>query len=62
MNNLPPELEKARADALRQSFLLGGAMADLERASDELKAIAADAGIDFNAPPEFRVIDGQKTE
>jgi hypothetical protein len=54
------KLEKARADALRESFRLGGAMADLQRASDELKAVTRQHGIDLDdLPPTFRVIEGQ---
>lgn len=54
------KLEKARADALRESFRLGGAMADLQRASDELKAVTRQHGIDLDGlPPIFRVIEGK---
>jgi hypothetical protein len=54
------KLEKARADAIRESFRLGGAMADLQRASDELKAVTIQHEIDFDdLPTTFRVIEGQ---
>jgi hypothetical protein len=57
------KLEKARADALRESFRLGGAMADLQRASDELKAVTRQHGIDFDdLPPTFRVIVGKRDD
>lgn len=52
------KLEKARADALRESFRLGGAMADLQRASDELTKVTRQHGIDLDEPPPtFRVIE-----
>jgi hypothetical protein len=52
-------LQKARADALRERFRLGAAMADLQRASDELRAITDAHGIDLTPPaPEFTVIEG----
>lgn len=34
---LRDELEAARAEALRESFRLGGAMLDLQRAADDLQ-------------------------
>lgn len=52
-------LEKARADALRESFRLGGAMADLQQASDELRRVTSEHGIDLDAPATFRVIEGK---
>jgi len=56
-------LQKARADALRENFRLGGAMADLQRASDELRALTDAHGIDLSPPPpEFRVIDGGRPD
>lgn len=58
MNNA---LQKARADALRESFRLGGAMADLQRASDELSAVLDTHGIDLTPPPPaLRVLEGDR--
>jgi hypothetical protein len=57
------KLEKARADALRESFRLGGAMADLQRASDELTKVTRQHGIDLDEPPPtFRVIEGKRDD
>jgi hypothetical protein len=36
-NALRAEIEKARNEAVRESFRAGGALADLQRASDELQ-------------------------
>lgn len=36
------KLEAARADALRESFRLGGAMQDLQRAADDLQVTMID--------------------
>ena len=57
------KLEEARADALRESFRLGGAMADLQRASDELTKVTRQHGIDLHEPPPtFRVIEGRPVD
>lgn len=52
-------LEKVRADALQERFRLGGAMVDLQRASDELAPLLDAHGIDLTPPPPIlEVIDG----
>ena len=57
------KLGKARADALRESFRLGGAMAELQRASNELTKVTSEHGIDLDKPPPtFRVIDGRPVD
>ena len=56
-------LEKARADALRESFRLGGAMADLQHATNELSTLLDAHGIDLAPPsPELQVIEGGCTD
>ena len=52
-------LQRARNAALRQRFLLGAAMADLNKAVEESKETFASCGIDLdNVPVRLTVLDG----